>query len=197
MDQFVHGFQPLAAICRAITEGNITRATQLLDEQGAEGLAGLKGGSLGQSPVMLALATGHPKLARRIVAAGYQPDLWDAAGLNMPGELHALALAAPSTLNLCNADGWAPMHLAAYAHAHDAISTLCELDADPNVLTCNSALETPLHAAVRCDDHESVRILLDAGADPRFQDGAHRTPLQLAIELASVRAGNTLTERAE
>lgn len=197
MDQYVRRFEPLAAICRAIAEGDIPRAMQIVDQQGPGGLSGARGGRIGQSPVMLALSTGHPRLARRIVAAGYRPDLWEAAGLDLPGEIHARTIASPSAINLCNPDGWAPMHLACYAHAHLALAALCELDADPNVLTCNSALETPLHSAVRSDDERAVRLLLDTGADARFHDAAGRTPLQLAIELASARAGGVLAMHAE
>lgn len=197
MDQSVRRFEPLAAICRAITEGDIPRAARLLDQQGPEGLVGTAGGQIGLSPVMLALSTGHPKLAKRIVAAGYQPDLWEAAGLDLEADITALAQDAPSRINLCNADGWAPLHLACYAHAHRALGALCDLGADPNVLTCNNTLETPLHSAVRVDDDEAVRTLLAAGADARFLDWAGRTPLQLAIELASASAGDALAQNAE
>lgn len=197
MDQFVRRFEPLAAICRAITEGDVTKANTIIERQGPEGLAGLSGDHIGESPVMLALSTGHPRLAQRIVAAGYKPSAWEAAGLDLAGELHALAATNPERLSLCNAEGWAPMHLACYAHAHRALAVLCEFDTDPNVVACNSSLETPLHSAVRADDAEAVRTLLTAGADARFLDAAGRTPLQLAIELAAIEAGRVLTQFAE
>ncbi len=197
MDQFVRRFEPLAAICRAITEGDVSKANDLIERQGPEGLVGLSGDHIGESPVMLALSTGHPRLARRIVAAGYKPSAWEAAGLDLAGELHALAATNPERLLLCNAEGWAPMHLACYAHAHRALAVLCEFDTDPNVVACNSSLETPLHSAVRADDAEAVQTLLTAGADARFLDAAGRTPLQLAIELAAIEAGRVLTEFAE
>jgi len=197
MDQFVRRFEPLAAICRAITEGDVTKANTIIERQGPEGLAGLSGDHIGESPVMLALSTGHPRLARRIVAAGYKPSAWEAAGLDLAGELHALAATSPERLCLCNAEGWAPMHLACYAHAHRALAVLCEFDTDPNVVACNSSLETPLHSAVRADDAEAVRTLLTAGADARFLDAVGRTPLQLAIELAAIEAGRVLTQFAD
>lgn len=197
MDQFVRRFEPLAAICRAITEGDVTKANTIIERQGPEGLAGLSGDHIGESPVMLALSTGHPRLARRIVAAGYKPSAWEAAGLDLAGELHALAAMCPERLSLCNAEGWAPLHLACYAHAHRALAVLCEFETDPNVVACNSSLETPLHSAVRADDAEAVQTLLTAGADARFLDAAGRSPLQLAIELAAIEAGRVLTESAE
>ncbi len=197
MNQYVRRFEPLAAICQAITEGDIDRASSLIDLQGHDGLSGLSGDTLAQSPVMMALSTGHPRLAHRIVAAGFKPSAWEAAGLDLAGELHAQAAADPDRLCLCNAEGWAPLHLACYAHAHKALAVLCEFATDPNVVACNSSLETPLHSAVRADDAEAVRILLDAGADARFLDAAGRSPLQLAIELAAIEAGDVLTQRAE
>ena len=197
MDQFVRRFEPLAAICRAITQGDVVKANTIIERQGPEGFAGFSGDHIGESPVMLALSTGHPRLARRIVAAGYKPSAWEAAGLDLAGELHALAATNPDRLCLCNAEGWAPLHLACYAHAHRALAVLCEFDTDPNVVACNSSLETPLHSAVRADDAEAVRTLLTAGADARFLDAAGRTPLQLAIELAAIEAGRVLTEIAE
>ncbi len=197
MDQFVRRFEPIGAICRAIAAGDVIGAAALIDLQGPDGLTGLTGDDIGESPVMLALSTGHPRLARRIVAAGYKPSAWEAAGLDLAGELHSIAAANPENLSLCNAEGWAPMHLACYAHAHRALAVLCEFDTDPNVIACNSSFETPLHSAVRADDAEAVQSLLIAGADPRFLDAAGRTPLQLAIELASTHAGQVLTQHAE
>lgn len=194
MDQFVRRFDPLAALCRAITTGDYDHAARIVEKQGPLGLVGFTGDDLRESPVMLALAHGHPRLARRIVDAGYAPSHWEAAGLNLAGSLHALALQHHARLNLCNLDGWAAMHLACYARAHNALAVLTEFGADPNVVACNSSLETPLHSAVRSDDAEGVRILLAAGADQRFPDGAGRTPLQLAIEIAAVEAFDALTE---
>ena len=195
MNQFVRRFEPLAAICHAIAEGDIHRATSLIDQQGPDGLVGISGDTLAESPVMMALSTGHPRLARRIIAAGYKPSPWEAAGLDLAGELHALAAVDPDRLCLCNAEGWAPLHLACYAHAHRALAVLCEFATDPNVVACNSTLETPLHSAVRADDAEAVRILLDAGADSRFLDAVGRSPLQLAIELAAVEASEVLMQQ--
>lgn len=197
MDQFVRRFEPMAAICRAIADGEIAYAATLVDLQGADGLSGFSGDQITESPVMLALSTGHPNLARRIIQAGFKPSVWEAAGLDLAGELHALVLAESSLVNLCNAEGWAPIHLACYAHAHRALAVLCEFDADPNVVACNSSFETPLHSAVRADNAEAVRTLLASGADPRFLDAAGRSPLQLAIELAATEAGDVLTEHAE
>lgn len=197
MDQYVRRFEPLAALCRAVAQGDFDHAASILEKQGQGALSGFSGDDLRESPVMIALAHGHPKLARRIVEAGYAPSHWEAAGLDLAGPLHALALRDHARLNLCNIDGWAAMHLACYARAHSALAVLTEFGADPNVVACNSSLETPLHSAVRSDDAESVRILLAAGADPRFLDGAGRTPMQLAIETAAVSAFEALAERMD
>jgi len=192
MDQSVRRFKSLAGICKAITDGDISKATKIIDSEGPKGLEGIASDRIGESPVMLALSTGHPRLARRIIAAGYRPDIWESAALNLAGELHSVAVSSPDRLDICNAEGWAPMHLACYAHAHDALAVLCEFASDPNVLACNSAMETPLHSAVRVDDARLVEPLRAAGADPRFTDAAGRTPMQLAIELASVAACSAL-----
>jgi len=192
MDQSVRRFKSLALICEAISNGDIPKANRLVTLEGPDGFDGAAADRIGESPVMLALSTGHPRLARRLVAAGYRPDLWEAAALDMPTELHSIASSAPDRVDLCNAEGWAPMHLACYAHAHDALAVLCELAADPNTVACNSSLETPLHAAARVDDARLIQTLLTAGADPRFTDAAGRNPIQLAIELTSVEAAGVL-----
>jgi len=192
MDQSVRRFQSLASICNAITDGAISEANRLITIEGPDGFDGDAADRIGESPVMLALSTGHPRLARRIVAAGYRPDLWEAAAMNMVSELHRIIVSTSDRIDLCNAEGWAAMHLAVYAHAYDAMVVLCEFAADPNIVACNSALETPLHAAVRVDDSQLVETLLAAGADPRFTDAAGRSPIQLAIELVSVEAAGVL-----
>ncbi len=192
MDQSVQRLKSLSAVCQAIVEGDTLRATSILQRVGDDGFAGLGDGKLGESPVMLALSTGHPKLAHRIIDAGYQPDLWEAAALGDARRVHEFALNDPDRLNLCNPDGWSAMHLACYAHAAPVLAVLCEMGADPNVIACNSTFETPLHSAVRTDDPETIETLLATGADQRFPDGAGRTPLQLAIELSTARAGEAL-----
>jgi len=192
MDQSVRRFQSLASICKAITDGDVSEANRLIALQGPDGFEGDAADRIGESPVMLALSTGHPRLARRLVAAGYRPDLWEAAALDMASELHRIAVSASDRIDICNAEGWAAIHLACYAHAYDALGVLCEFAADPNTVACNSALETPLHAAVRVDDPRLIETLLAAGADPRFTDAAGRAPIQLAIELASVEAAGVL-----
>ncbi|GAB5497375.1 MAG: hypothetical protein Phyf2KO_24550 [Phycisphaerales bacterium] len=197
MDQSVHRFKSLTSVCRAIASGDMALAGRLIDREGPDGFEGLGSDRIGESPVMMALSTGHPRLAKKLIAAGYEPDLWEAAALNMAGVIHEIAVANPDRLNLCNAEGWAPMHLACYAHADTVLAVLCEFDADPNVLACNNTLETPLHSAVRADDRELIETLLSTGANPKFTDAAGRTPLQLAIELASVNAGHALALAAD
>lgn len=192
MDQSVQRLKSLSAVCQAIIEGDTQRATSILQRVGDDGFAGLGDGKLGESPVMLALSTGHPKIARRIIDAGYQPDMWEASALGDARRVHEFARKTPDRLNLCNPDGWSAMHLACYAHAGPVLAVLCEMGADPNVIACNSTFETPLHSAVRTDDPETIETLLAAGADPRFTDGAGRTPLQLAIELPAANAGEAL-----
>jgi len=194
MNQSVSGFDLLSPVCLALADGKVRRALRLVEWLDNDALRAIQPDRLGQSPILLALAQGCPQVARRLVERGLRPDLWEASALDLPGVVHSAAIKGPDRLNVCNRDGWAPLHLACYAGAMRVLSVLVEFGADPRVVSCNNALMTPLHIAVRLDDADLVSFLLSAGADPRNTDAANRTPMQLAIELPAPNAGRALLD---
>ncbi|HED53592.1 MAG TPA: ankyrin repeat domain-containing protein [Phycisphaerales bacterium] len=194
VNQSVSGFELLSPVCRSLRSGKARRALRFIDELDRDALRQIQPDRLVERPILLALSHGFESVAQRLVECGLRPNLWEAAALDLCDEVHTIAVGALDRLNVCNRDGWSPMHLACYAGAMRSLSVLIEYGADPCVVSCNSALMTPLHIAVRRDDVGLVRTLLDAGADARHPDAANRKPLQLAIELPAPSAGQALIE---
>jgi ankyrin repeat protein len=73
------------------------------------------------------------------------------------------------------ADGFTPLHLAAFANNADAARALLAAGADPNVLaTATFARVTPLGTCAFANAVDVARVLLAHGADPHIgEDGAY------------------------
>ena len=81
-------------------------------------------------------------------------------------------------LDVCDKDGWGPLHLAVFSGSIYAVEILLSnFGADPNAATPRGA--TPLHIASK-GSLELVQALLDAGADLNLVDDCGATPLHLA-----------------
>lgn len=133
-----------------------------------------------ESPVLAALYRGMGKVAGKLVSHGYQPDLVEAAAL---GDVAAIgqALSRGAELQAFSADGWTPLHLAAFLGQAEAVEALLQAGARHDAVSQNSTRNHPLHAAIAGrTDMGVIAALLAAGADVRFAGGAGYTPLMLA-----------------
>src|SRR3954453_15861777 len=106
-----------------------------------------------------------------LLAAGAEVGPLEAAAL---GDVEALRGA---DLSVRGADGFTPLHLAAFFGGADAVRAVLAtgFPADPDGQ--NTFGVRPIHSASAVGDHASVRALLEAGANPNVtQQGGH-TPL--------------------
>ena len=108
--------------------------------------------------------------------------------------VHALLATDRSATDTYSADGWTPLHLAAFFGAHRAAQLLLTHGADPRRISRNSMANTPLHAALAGKHASVVKILLDGGADPRLECQGY-TPLAIA-EGGAFHEGATLVREA-
>jgi ankyrin repeat protein len=80
-----------------------------------------------------------------------------------------------------SADGFTPLHLAAYVHNAAAARLLLEAGADPNVLSRASfARVSPLGTCAFAGATEVARVLLEYGADPTIAEDDRFTPRAVA-----------------
>ena len=128
------------------------------------------------SPILQALYEGRREDARRLREDQGAADLLEAAAL---GELDGLAGGDVGTRS---ADGFTPLHYAAFFGGSAAVAALLARGADPDAVAENAMRVTPLHSAAAAGDRESVRLLLDAGADPNAEQQGGFVPLDSALQ---------------
>ena len=80
-----------------------------------------------------------------------------------------------------DADGRAPLHLAAEAGDLEDLDFLLRTNANVNAPDRDGA--TPLHHALRAGHADAAQLLLERGADPNSADNGRRTPLYWAIHM--------------
>lgn len=172
----------------AIAVGDVDRVRRQLDEDPSL-LAGL--GPDGASPALTALYNGHAPLADELAARTGDLSVFEAAAFDDTTRLGELIAADRSVINLWSADGWQPIHLAAYFGRAEAARLLLDADAEVAEPSHNDLAVQPLHAAAAGRHPELVWLLIasDAPVDARQRGGW--TPLHSAAangDLESVQA---------
>jgi ankyrin repeat protein len=122
------------------------------------------------------------------MAAGPDLDVFEAAAF---GDLDRLAFvgADPSAPAAVSADGFTPLHLAAFFGQTEAAALLLARGAEVDARGRGWMTGTPLHSAASGRHAAIVRLLLEAGADPDARQSSGWTPLHAAAhngDLATV-----------
>lgn len=122
----------------------------------------------------------------RLLAAGHEPNVHEAAAIGDVARLRALLDSDPALVNSWSPDGGQPLHFAAFFGHVDATRLLLERDADANEHARGFNGVAPINAAAANEPKpnevctEIVRVLLDAGADPGAAQGGGSTALHSA-----------------
>jgi uncharacterized protein len=137
----------------------------------------------GLSPVLHALYNGKGDVAKVLLNANPALDVFDAAATGRTRGMAELIDAAPELARNWSADGFTPLHYAAFFGQEDAARILLERGAEVEVVARNESIRvTPLHSAAAGSHAGIVKLLLEAGADPNAaQDGGY-TPLHSAAQ---------------
>jgi ankyrin repeat protein len=126
------------------------------------------------SPLLLALYRREPDEVNRLLAAGEPVGTLEAAAL---GDVERLAAAE---LTARTADGFTPLHLAAFLGGPEAVRAILDTGFPPDADAVNEFKVRPIHSAAAARDVTSVRLLLEAGADPNVRQNGGYTPLHTA-----------------
>jgi uncharacterized protein len=166
----------------AIEQGDQRRAFELLDR--SPELAAQRDDS-GLSALLFALYHGREEVARAVRAVKAGLDVHEAAAIGDVDRLRVLLQEDPALVSAWSADGFTPLHYAAFFGRRDAALLLVEHGADLEAPARNEQFAPharPLHSAAAAGQHDLVALLLDAGADPNARQHGGYTPLLEAAQ---------------
>jgi uncharacterized protein len=132
------------------------------------------------SPILQALYRGDRADAERLHAEHPDVDVFDAAALGDIERLRKLLDEDSDAVHSWSADGFTPLHYAAYFDGPQAVRLLLERGADLEAPSRNEEFAPearPLHSAVAAGRSDVAAVLLEAGADPNARQHGGFTPL--------------------
>ncbi len=134
----------------------------------------------GVSALLVAVYHGQNDIAELLLKQAPGLDIFEAAAVGDAKRVGELLASDSSLRNAYSADGWTPLHLAAFFGREQAALALVEKGANLQALSTNENRNTPLHAAVANHQTNLVRMLLAGGADVDAKTGAGWTALHTA-----------------
>lgn len=136
----------------------------------------------GLTPLMRALYDGKRAIVDVLLARSPLLDVHEASALGRVEEVSRLVRESSARVNEYSADGFTPLHLAAF-FGHAAVAELLiDHGADLEARSRNPLLHqvTPLHSAAAGRQNEVAELLLARGADPNAAQPGGWTPLHQA-----------------
>jgi len=121
-------------------------------------------------------------------------DVYEAAAFGDLDRLSELLAEDADLIDAPSADGFTPLHLAAFFGQTDAVRLLLARGAAPDVRGQGWMTGTPLSAAAAGGHTEIVRMLLGAGVDPNVRQAQGFTPLHAAAQNADVESIRALLD---
>jgi ankyrin repeat protein len=134
-------------------------------------------GEDGVSAILTALYNGHRGIAEGLLAKGDQMDVFDAAALGDAKRLRDALAIDPGAVDACSADGWTPLHLAAFFGHPEIAAWLLDMGANMETVSCNTISVTPLQSALASRQEGVAKVLIDRGANVNAQGDGGFTPL--------------------
>jgi len=140
------------------------------------------------TPLIAALSSGYPGIAKAIIIAGANPNLADhngstplhAASFKCYSEIVSILLSYGAKVDRTDKDDSTPLVDAAYQCSRsDVVRLLLRAGANKNKRTRQG--QTPLIAASFAGNRGTVELLVAAGADTEARDGNGRTALEIAL----------------
>jgi ankyrin repeat protein len=177
------GIDDVAAFFSAIAAGDVDEVRRMLDW---EPRLMQEAGPDGASVALTALYAGQPRLADELAARSGDLSVFEAAAFDDTTRLEELITADRTVVNSWSADGWQPLHLAAYFGRAEAARALLDADAQVSQPSRNTTRVQPLHAAAAARHAELVWILIASDADVDARQRGGWTPLHSAVSNADI-----------
>jgi ankyrin repeat protein len=134
----------------------------------------------GDSAILTAVYHRQKEIVNLLVARGAPLSLFEACAAGEEERVERAIEADPLAVNTYSADGWTPLHLAAFfGHARIA-EMLLAAGADVAARSHNTNANTPLHAALAGNHKFVAGLLIGRGSDLNAADGNGWHPLHIA-----------------
>jgi len=144
----------------------------------------------GDSAILTAVYHHQKEIVNLLVARGAALSLFEACAA---GEIERVERTLdPSTINTYSADGWTPLHLAAFFGHPRITEMLLAQGADVTARSRNPNGNTPLHSALVGNHKLVAGLLIGRGADVNAADANGWCPLHLAAANNNLDAINAL-----
>ena len=172
-----------AAFIDAIKAGEFERVKAMVSADPT--LIGARSRS-GDSAILTAVYHCQKEIVNLLVARGASLSIFEACAAGelerverLLGESASGAIGAPG-VNDYSADGWTPLHLAAFFGHARIVELLMAHNADVHARSRSANGNTPLHAALAGNHKFVAGVLIGRGADVNAQDAQGWRPLHLA-----------------
>jgi len=151
-----------AEIFSVIRAGDAERLSELLQQDPSAVHARDENGV---SALLQALYQRQPKLARLLLDAHPEPDVFETAAMGVLPRLGRLLEREPGLAQAWSPDGFTALHLACFFGQPDAARILLQHGASPNEPSRNPARLHPVNSAAAARNAAAVRLLLEHGAE--------------------------------
>src|SRR2546428_1257245 len=127
-------------------------------------------GRTGESAILTAVYHRQKEIVNLLVARGVTMSLFEACAAGEIERVERLLASDPPAVNSFSADGWTPLHLAAFFGHTKIAELLLGHDADVTARSRNTNGNTPLHAALAGNHKMVAGAPLRQGADGNTAD---------------------------
>jgi hypothetical protein len=157
-------------------------------------LAGARDAS-GLSAAMWTLYNRKPELTPLLLAKNPPLDVFESAALGRAADVEAHVARDPACAKSYAADGFTPLHLAAFFSRLEVARLLVQRGAEASAVARNPSRVEPLHSASAAGHLAIVELLLEAGADPNARQHGGFTALHSAAMQGNLPIIRTLMVR--
>lgn len=159
----------------AIKKGDAEKVGELLKQRPTLIQARTKNGT---TPVLFAVFTDHREMAESLLAAGIEPNIFEAAATGRVERIRALLKSDPALVKAYSPDGWTALHLN-WGNPQVA-ELLLDSGADINAVSKNRFIATPLQSALAAQWTAVARLLIARGANVNCRGDGGFSPLHEA-----------------
>ena len=135
----------------------------------------------GISALMLARYRSDRATLEALLAVDPDLDVHESAALGYLDRLRAL-IEDPGALSALSADGYTPLHFAAFFAKPEAARILIDAGAPVDIVAENDSRVQPLHSAAAGRQVDICRLLIAAGADVNARESGGFSPLHAAAQ---------------